>query len=110
MKKVEQNSGIMKFDPSTKQVRADMRKGKIVFEVNEDNEKRFQWIEQDQKEPEVDLYLFKNDAEFTRVNGIQSSSLIRQGLHAQFPEFPRKVLLLVPNTGRFEGRRVRLLS
>lgn len=33
MKKIEQESGIFKYDTETKQVRADQRQGKIKFEI-----------------------------------------------------------------------------
>lgn len=64
MKKVEYPSGILKFNPANQLVSADSRKGKILFEVSPDNEKRFQWFQEGHKNPELDLYLFREDAEF----------------------------------------------
>lgn len=60
-------AGKMNFDPITKKVLADPRKGSIRVYQNSDNEKRFFWIDEVSKTEEIDLYVFENDAKFEKV-------------------------------------------
>jgi len=56
----------MKFDPVTKKVTADKRKGKFSIRLNQE-EKIIEWFDATTNKRELELYVFEGDATFTKV-------------------------------------------
>jgi len=66
-RKVEFAAGRLNFDPATKKVTSDPRQGKVNVYVNPQGEKHFEWTDIKTSKKELDLYVFENDAKFSKV-------------------------------------------
>jgi 26S proteasome regulatory subunit N13 len=68
---LEFRAGKMNYDPKTKQVTADKRKGKVTLVV-EDGLLHFQWRDREQNKLEDNLIIFPGDAKWTKIDKVTS--------------------------------------
>lgn len=66
-KPVEFDAGIMKFDPASKKVTPDARRGRAKVYINNEGEKHFEWRDLKSNKAEIDQYIFEGDAIFDKV-------------------------------------------
>jgi hypothetical protein len=66
-RKVEFDAGRLIYDPATKKVTADKRKGRVTVQLNSAGEKKIEWTDIAANKKEVELYVFEGDAKFAKV-------------------------------------------
>lgn len=66
-KAVEFDSGVLNFDPATKKVTPDARRGKVKVFINADQETHFVWTDLKTNKQDIDIIVFQGDASFNKV-------------------------------------------
>lgn len=66
-KAVEFDCGRLNFDPATKKVTPDARRGRAKVFINSEGEKHFEWRDLKTNKAELDQFMFEQDAKFSKV-------------------------------------------